>query len=323
MLFNEISVSQNAISKTVDVSKTRFYKKLVDENVQPVDIAAPRKRYGARSCRQIYSYYLKKYPVKDKINIFYNFKGGTGKTTVCFQIASMLALFGYNVLTVDLDPQAHLTNILRFNEGDKINTAYDFIINGLDIDKCIYPVFEGLDAIPSSIELTRIEIPLSQKTRREETLSKLLNSVKDRYDFILIDTNPALSTLNVNALFAADRVNIVCETQPFSLSGLCILIEELEKMFYELQKPLNFGVIANKFEAKTATAQEVLGVLRADYSKEMMNTVVRKCEELNLASKTKMPILSFASIKSAAFEDVFDLVNEFISLTSEKIKEIK
>ena len=81
------------------------------------------------------------------------------------------------------------------------------------------------------------EVPLSQKTRREETLSKLISPLKDKYDFILIDTNPAISNLNVNALFAADKINIICETHPFSVNGLCILIEELEKIFSPIKNP--------------------------------------------------------------------------------------
>lgn len=313
MLFENLSISQSAVQKTMPFSKANFYRKVAEENIPAVTaLNSSRRRFNVESCRKVYSLYFDKLPVKEKVNIFYNFKGGTGKTTICFQIAAMLALCGFNVLVIDLDPQAHLTNVLRFDENKKYKTAYDFIINGALISECIYPVFEGLDAIPSNLELTRIEVPLSQKTRREETLSKLIAPIKNKYDFILIDTNPAISNLNVNALFAADKINIICETHPFSLNGLCILIEELEKIFYDLQRPLNFKVIANKFESKTATAQEVLGILRSDYSKEMMNTVVRKCEDLNLASKNKAPLISFAPSKSPAFEDVVDLFMEFI-----------
>lgn len=313
MLFEDLSISQSAFQKTMPFSKANFYKKIAEGNFPSVvNQNSSRRRFSIESCRKVYELYLEKLQVQEKVNVFYNFKGGTGKTTICFQMATMLAICGFNVLTIDLDPQAHLTNVLRFDENKRYKTAYDFIINGSLISDCIYPIFEGLHAIPSNLELTRIEVPLSQKTRREETLSKLISPLKEKYDFILIDTNPAISNLNVNALFAADKINIICETHPFSLNGLCILIEELEKIFYDLQKPLNLKVIANKFESKTATSQEVLGILRSDYSKEMMNTVVRKCEDLNLASKKKSPIISFASAKSPAFEDIVDLFMEFI-----------
>lgn len=312
-MFEDISLSQIAILKTLSVPKASFYKRVNEIDVQPIDPLASRKRYDIQTIRQIYSLYLKKKSVNEKINVFYNFKGGTGKTTVCFQMACMLSLVGFNVLVIDLDPQAHLTSAFRFDENTGFKTAYDLLVNGAALDDCIYHVFEGLDMIPSNLELTRIEVPLSQKTRREEILSKFIEPAKEKYDFILIDTNPAISTLNVSALFAADKINIICETHPFSLNGLCILIEELEKIFHELQKALNFKVIANKYEAKTATAQEVLGVLRVDYSQEMMNSVIRKCEDINLSSKNKLPVWSFASRNSAAFEDLSDLLMEFIA----------
>lgn len=318
MLFSDLSVSQNAIIRTLDSSRSRFYRIVHDNGINPIDDMAPRKRYSVAACRKIYPRHYAVGTVKDKVNVFYNFKGGTGKTTVCFQLSCMLALAGYNVLAIDLDPQAHLTNVLRFNENGKVDTAYDFIINGKPIKDCICDVFDGLDAIPSSIELTKIELPLSQNTRREEVLHKFLSGIKDNYDYIMIDTNPALSTLNVGALFAADRVNVICETHPFSLNALCVLIEELEKVFYELQKKFNFSVIANKYELKTATAQEVLGILRADYGSELFNTVIRKCEDLNSASKLKCPVISFASIKSPAFSDILDLFVEFVKVTTDK-----
>lgn len=316
MNFDDLFISQNALSKILPGSKTTICNRINARGIKPVDLQSPRPKYDISSCRKIiYPYYKNIYKnVNEKINVFYNFKGGTGKTTICFQIATILALFGFNVLAIDLDPQAHLSSALRFDENEPVNTIYSALINGCPIADCIYSVYEGLDVIPSNLELTRVEVPLSQKTRREESLYRLIEPLKSKYDFILIDTNPTISTLNVNALFAADKINVVCETQPFSLSGLCILVEELERTFQELQKELNFCVIANKFESKTVTAQEVLGVLRADYSKEMTRSIIRKNEDLNLASKKKLPVISFAKKTSTGFEDLLDLVNEFIGV---------
>jgi chromosome partitioning protein len=314
MNFEDLYLSQITMANILSVPKSSLHRKISEENIQPIDPQMIRRKYDVGACRKIFSLYFKDYAnnIKDKVNVFYNFKGGTGKTTVCFQVASMLSLFGFKVLAIDLDPQAHLSNVLRFDENRKVNTIYDTLINGYPLSECIYPVYEGLDAIPSNLELTRIEVPLSQKTRREETLYRIIEPIKENYDFILLDTNPTISTLNVNALFAADKINIVCETQPFSLNGLCILVEELERIFKDLQRKLNFCVIANKFESKTATAQEVLGVLRADYSKEMTRTVIRKNEDLNLSSKKKLPVISFAKKASSGFEDLVDLIKEFI-----------
>jgi chromosome partitioning protein len=314
MNFEDLYLSQITMADILSIPRSSLHRKISEENIQPIDPQVVRRKYDACACRKILSLYFKDYAnnIKDKVHVFYNFKGGTGKTTVCFQIACMLSLFGFKVLAVDLDPQANLSNILRFDENKKVNTIYDALINGRPLSECIYPVYEGLDAIPSNLELTKIDVPLSQRTRQEETLYRIIEPIKENYDFILLDTNPTISTLNVNALFAADKINIVCETQPFSLNGLCILVEELERIFKGLQKKLNFCVIANNFESKTITAQEVLGVLRADYSKEMTRVVIRKSEDLDLSSRKKLPVISFAKKTSSGFEDFVDLIKEFI-----------
>jgi len=312
MNFKDINLSQNIISQITSENGSKLNKRIAELGVNAINADSLRKKYDITACRQLIKPILGNIAPKNKVQIFYNFKGGTGKTTICFQTAFMLSMFGFKILAIDLDSQGHLSNVLRFDETQKVKTMYDAIINGVEIQNCIYHLCDGLDAIPSTLELTKIEVPLSQKTRREEVLKRLLDPIKDQYDFILIDTNPTISTLNLNALFAADHINIVCETQPFSLNGLCILMEELENIFSDLGKELNLSVIANKFETKTATAQEVLGVLRMDYSKEMYQTVIRKSEDINLASKKRMPVISFSSKKSSAFEDLIDFVKEFI-----------
>jgi chromosome partitioning protein len=194
------------------------------------------------------------------------------------------------------------------------------LVNQTPIEETICNVYEGFDVIPSNLGLTRVEVPLSQKTRREESFKKALESIKKEYDFILIDTNPTISNLNMNALFAADHVNIVCETQPFSLSGLGILVEELEKMYRDLGREFKFIVVPNKYESKTATAQEVLGILRKDYKDNIAQTVIRKCEDFNISSKLRLPVCCFVRKDSSALEDMIDFIYEFINMSSKPIK---
>lgn len=312
MDFNDISLTQSCIANIISESVKVINKIAAERNITAINSECINKRYRISDCRQLIRPYFNS-KIQNKVQVFYNFKGGTGKTTLCFQVASMLALFGFNVLAIDLDPQGHLTGALRFNENDNLKTLYDVMINGKPVREAIHTIYEGLSAIPSNLSLTRIEVPLSQKMRREEILNRLLEDIKSQYDFILIDTNPTISTLNLNALFTADKINIVCETQPFSLNGLCILTEELERIFSDLGKNLNLSVIANKFEVKTATSQEVLGALRMDYAKEMYDAVIRKCEDINISTKKQMPVVCFAGKSSSAFEDLRDLVKEMLS----------
>jgi len=121
--------------------------------------------------------------------------------------------------------------------------------------------------------------------------------------------------LNLNALFCADQINFVCETAPFSLYGLRVMLGETISFFEDMKKKFVYKIIPNKYESKTATAQEVLGYLRGNYKDHVMGSIVRKCEDINIASKECKPIAAFCARKSIAFEDIQDLLREFLELS--------
>lgn len=320
MFINEISFNQRTIARLLDTSPASVNRTVSSRGIKSTheNEGGKIKKYDIENTRKIASYILKNQntDIKHKINVFYNFKGGTGKTSLCYQVACHLAVLGYSVLAVDLDPQGHLSSALGVHEEMDYHTMYDVLINGVDVEDAILNVFSGLDLIPANISMTRIEVPLTTKTKREEKLRLILGPLKKKYDFILLDTNPTISTLNLNALVAADRVNVVCETQPFSLAGLRVLVGEMNQFYDEMHITPNFGIIANKYESKTAISQEVLGALRTEYRDNVMETVIRKCEDINISAKKKLPIFAFANRHSVATEDILDLVREVIKHAS-------
>jgi chromosome partitioning protein len=211
------------------------------------------------------------------------------------------------VLAIDCDPQAHLTFALGINHEEDNMTLYDVIVNKIPVKEVVKKIYPGVDLIPSDLSLTRIELPLSQITNREKILNKIIQPLKDEYDFIFIDTNPTISILNQNTTYCADVVNIVCETQPFSLKGLDMLVNELKEFSVEMEQEIPYRIIPNKYESKTATSQEVLGSLIHDYKDAVMETIVRKCEDINISAKKQMPVCGFCKKRSIAFEDMCDL----------------
>lgn len=247
------------------------------------------------------------YLINNKIQVFFNFKGGTGKTTICHQVSVHMALLGFKVLAIDCDPQAHLTYALGVAEEEEKLTLYDVIVNKLPIKETIKNIHPGLDIIPSDLSLTRIELSLSHLTNREKILNKTIEPLKKEYDFIFIDTNPTISILNQNTTYCADMVNIVCETQPFSLKGLEMLIGELKDFAHVMEQKINYRIIPNKYEAKTATSQEVLGILRHDYKDVVMESIIRRSEDMNISAKKRLPVCAFCKKNSIAFEDICDL----------------
>ena len=317
----QATISQPILAALAKVAVSTISRRFAQEDISPLDKSAKTKKFDVTSARRVMRGFFvhTDAPIQRKTHVFYNFKGGTGKTTLCSQTAFLLNLMGFTVLVIDCDAQAHLSTIMDYGEEESYNTLYDVLINSLPIKQAIYPVWEGLDIIPSNLGLTRIDIPLNMKQRREEMLARVLDSIKKDYDFILIDTNPSMTPLVVNALFAADHINVVCETAPLSLKGLSRVIDELERVFTEIRLPLRFSIVANKFESKMATAQEVLGALRRDYSLHMYQSVMRKSEDLNIASKKRLSVLSFAAKNSPANEDVLDFIGDFLEVSRKSL----
>lgn len=314
----DLQFSQSMIAHLTKTTANTVSRMIAAHNIQPLlNEVSHNKRYDIDQTRKIaHLLYVKNQrPIRQKINVFYNFKGGTGKTSLCYQVATHLSLLGFKVLVLDLDPQAHLSAVMRIPEDWSGPTIYDVLINGVPFPEACVEVFDGLSLVPANISMTRIELPLSTKTKREEKLSHILDPYKDQFDYIIMDTNPTISTLNMNALVASQRVNIVCETQPFSLSGLRILVEEMEAFYGDMDLKPNYSIIANKYEIKTATAQEILGALRSEYGDHVLSAVVRKSEDINVATKKKSPLAGFCKVKSTAFEDIMDLVHEFVVQT--------
>ncbi len=313
--FNQKLISFMSGQPASSISRYMSEKKVpvADESV------SHRKRYSFDSTRNVLKNFVSdQLEVKEKIQVFFNFKGGTGKTSLCHQVAVHLALLGFNVLAIDCDPQAHLSTTFGFSEDSEDLTLYDVLINNVDILSIVKGVYPGLDVIPSNLSMTTIEVPFSQRSNREKIVSKVLQPLKEKYDFILLDTNPTISNLNQSITYAAERLNIVCETQPYSLKGLGMLVKEILEFSKIMEHHINYCIVPNKYESKTVTSQETLGTLRHDYKEAVLDSLVRKCEDINISAQKKLPIHSFSSLKSMAMEDIRDLVNELVQKSTVK-----
>ncbi len=317
-LFSQSSICY--ITNTVPSSVSRY----INQNniLSEGEKTDKRKKYSYDTTRKIIKHFgFNDLLVEKKVHVFFNFKGGTGKTSLCYQLSAFFALCGFKVLAIDCDPQAHLSYSFGLNIYDDYKTLYDVVVNKIKFDDAILKIYPGLDCLPSNLSLTRLELPLNQMANREKVFCKLIEPIKTNYDFIFIDTNPTISTLNRNITLAADELNIVCETQPYSLKGLEILIDEIVNFSEIMESKISLKVIPNKYESKTATSQEALGKLRSEYKDYLMNSVVRKCEDINISAKKMQPIFFWSSKKSIAFEDICDLGREMIFNSTTKRKE--
>ena len=248
---------------------------------------------------------------KNKVQMFYNVKGGTGKSTLTAQFVMMASMLGYKVLAVDLDGQGHLTVNLDILDAHERPTIYDVLINDLPIQEAIMNVAPGLDLIPANLGLCNIEIPLNNKTRREYRLSEAISHIADQYDLIIADTNPAASILNGSMLVASDRVNVICATNPLSFHGMSLVMATIDGIQREFRKTVDVKIIPNMYDNREVISQEVLGELRSQFEEFCAKSVVNRSADLNEATKRRTTVWD-VSTKGTASQDIVELTHELL-----------
>ncbi len=248
---------------------------------------------------------------KHKIQMFYNVKGGTGKSTLTAQYVMKTAMLGLKVLAIDLDGQGHLTVNLDILDAHERPTVYDVLINDLPLSDAIMNVAPCLDLVPANLGLCNIEIPLNNKSRREYRLSEAIAKVADQYDLIVSDTNPAASILNGSMLVAAELVNVVCATNPLSFHGMSLVMATIEDMEREFKHNLEVKIVPNMYDNREVISQEVLGELRSQFSQHCTHAVVNRSADLNEATKRRTTVWDVNS-KGIAAQDIKALTHELL-----------
>lgn len=203
-----------------------------------------------------------------KIISFANQKGGVAKTTSTFNVAACLAMHGHKVLMVDLDPQASLTIYAGLEPYDYDSTIVTILKNPKhNVTDSIVNLRDNLDIITSRIELASVENELLGRTARELTLSRALDKVKNKYDYIVIDCPPQLSTLTINALSCSDKVIIPCKTDYLAYRGLEQLQETIETIKAYFKPDLEIlGILATLYESRAKDDNEILDLLKEQYN---------------------------------------------------------
>ena len=317
---SEDGLTQVIMARMADVVPATISRFISKNSIAPLESNGKRNiRYSIDKSRDIISAIKEKKTISQKCHAFYNFKGGTGKTSLCYQVSTHVALMGYRVLVIDTDPQAHLTSSFNIIGFEQRETLYDCIVRQKDIDEIVTDVFPGCQIIPSNLSLTRLEPELNNMARREERLDIVLGGIKEKYDFIFIDTNPTISILNRNVIVTSDCLDVVAETQPFSLMGLKYLMEDIEKFYSQMQlKPRRLNIIPNKYEDRSSNSAEAMSILRKYYGKYIKEDfAIRRSEDIINSSKISKPVSLFAKKNSIAVEDVLELV-KYIIITSQE-----
>lgn len=249
-----------------------------------------------------------------KIIAMCNQKGGVGKTTSTINLGASLAEFGRRVLLVDLDPQGALSAGLGVAHHDLELTVHNLLVEPrVAIDDVLMRTrVEGLDLLPSNIDLSAAEIQLVTEVGREQTLGRVLHPVLDRYDYVLIDCQPSLGLLTVNALACADAVIIPMECEYFSLRGLALLNDTVEKVHDRLNPRLELaGIVVTMFDSRTLHAREVMARVVEVFGDLVYDTVINRTVRFPETSVAGEPITTWAP-KSTGAEAYRALAREVI-----------
>lgn len=226
-----------------------------------------------------------------------NQKGGVGKTTTTINLAAALAEVGRKVLIVDFDPQGAASVGLGIPTHELETTVYNLMVDrSASIDDAIVATnFAGLDVLPANIDLSAAEVQLVGEVARESILARVLRPVMDDYDVILIDCQPSLGLLTVNALTAAHGVLIPLECEFFALRGVALLVETIEKVRDRLNPRLEVdGIVATMFDSRTLHAREVISRVYEAFGETLMHTIISRTVKFPDASVAAEPITTYA-----------------------------
>lgn len=230
-----------------------------------------------------------------KICIF-NQKGGVGKTTTNINLSCYLALEGFKVLIIDMDPQGNTTSGLGINKSSLDLSLYNLFVDNQDINSLIIEseIIKNLFVVPSSVDLAAAEVELFNSKNKEFVLKKSLSNLIDSFDFIFIDCPPSLGFLSINALVASDSLIIPIQCEFYALEGLGQLMHTISLINKSLNKDLYVeGVVLSMYESRTKLSNEVMSEVFEYFGDKLFSTIIPRNIKLAESPSYGLPIMLY------------------------------
>ena len=305
--------SPTAFARVLGISKLELLEKETEGVIPPAKRNPNRDRFYRPEDIVKYRNYLGlPSPIPSlRKQLFLNFKGGTGKSSISASYGFRLAQMGVRTLLIDLDPQGHLTQCLGLDNEAYPKTLFNALIEKEDLDKVIVKTdLPTLDIIPSNLNLSPVELSLFSMNSREFRLKRLLSSIEKSYDLIVMDASPSIGLLNLNAILSSNDLLIPVLADFLSYHGLKILFETLSTIEEDFSFVFeNIFIFLNRYNESHRICRRSKSALETHYDKYLLETVIRQDTKIAEASSQGTPIFLFAQSSKGA-EDIQSLIDE-------------
>jgi chromosome partitioning protein len=300
-------------SKILGISREELIEKESRGILPPAKRDSNQERYYRPEDVVTYRESLGLLPLVESLRkqLFLNFKGGTGKSTISASYGFRLAQMGVRTLMIDLDPQGHLTQCLGLNSEQYPKTLFNALVEKEEIEKIIVKTdLPTLDVIPSNLNLSPAELSLFSMNSREFRLKRLLSTIEGKYELIVMDASPSIGLLNLNAILASNDLLIPVLADFLSYHGLKILFETLSTVEEDFSFVFeSIFIFLNRYNESMGICRRSKKALESHYSKYLLRTVVRQDTKIAEATSHGAPIFLFGqSSKGAA--DIQSLIGE-------------